>query len=298
MDGPLADRVPDAGLRARCADLEAILAALPSALIGFSGGADSTLLTAMARRILGRDRVKACIAVGPSLPARELSEARALAERLDVELSEHAATEFSNPAYVANGADRCFHCKADLFAHLGGFAAAVPPGATLLYGGNLDDTYDWRPGRAAAAAAGARAPMAEARLSKADVRALSRLLGLPTSDKPAQPCLSSRIPYGQAVTPAKLAAVEAGEEILRAMGFREYRLRHYGDLARVEIPGDQAHLLSASARMDLESKLSALGFTRMEIDPEGFRSGKLNRALAGVTDLPPGRTQPVGPKLP
>lgn len=302
MDAPgavfLADRVADTGLRERCADLEMRLRSLPSALIGFSGGADSTLLTAMARRALGRDRVKACIAVGPSLPARELEEARALAAMLDVALSEHAATEFSNPDYVANGPERCFHCKADLFVHLARFAAQAPPGAALLYGGNLDDTYDFRPGHAAAAEAGARAPMAEAGLTKADVRALSRLLGLPTADKPAQPCLSSRIPYGQAVTPAKLASVEAGEEFLRSMGFREYRLRHFGDFARVEVPIDQAHLFSPAARVELESRLRRLGFDRVEIDPEGFRSGKLNQDFAGVAGIPGPRTQALGQKLP
>lgn len=276
----LAARVADPGLRARCADLEARLAALPSALIAFSGGADSALLAALARRILGRERARARIAVGPSLPARELAEARALAAALDLDLSEHAAGEFANPLYVANGPDRCFHCKADLFANLAALAADGAPGApVLLYGGNLDDTYDYRPGRAAADAAGARAPMAEAGLTKADVRALSRLLGLPTADKPAQPCLSSRIPYGREVTPEKLAAVEAGEEHLRALGFREFRVRHYGATARVEIPLDQAGLMTPSARAGLEARLRDLGFDRVELDPEGFRSGNLNRAL-------------------
>lgn len=304
MDAPvsLAARVADAGLRARCADLETRLAAIPSALIAFSGGADSALLAAMARRILGRERAKARIAVGPSLPARELAEARAFASAIDLDLAEYGATEFANPAYVANGPDRCYHCKADLFAHLAGFAAALPAGSVLLYGGNLDDTYDYRPGRRAAADAGARAPLAEAGLSKADVRALSRLLGLATADKPAQPCLSSRIPYGQPVTPAKLAAVEAGEEILRGLGFREYRLRHYGDTARIEIPVDQADRLTPQVRLELEAALRRLGFAGMEIDPEGFLSGKLNRALspapAAAATPAPDRTQGESPKVP
>lgn len=280
---PLAEIIADAGLRERCRDLEARLQAIPSALVAFSGGADSALLAAMARRVLGRGRAKACIAVGPSLPARELRAARELAESLDLELAEFAATEGENPAYAANGPDRCYHCKADLFSHLSRLAAeAASAGAgapALLYGGNLDDTYDYRPGRKAAAEAGARAPLAEAGLSKEDVRVLSRALGLPTADKPAQPCLSSRIPYGQAVTPEKLATVEAGEEVMASLGFREFRVRHHGDTARVEIARAEMDRLTGPIRGAVENGLSALGFARVEVDAEGFRSGRLNEAL-------------------
>lgn len=280
---PLAGILPEAGLLERCLDLEARLAGISTALIAFSGGADSALLAAMARRVLGRDRAKACIAVGPSLPARELRAARELAESLDLELAEFAATEAENPAYVANGPDRCYHCKADLFSHLSRFAAeaarAGGPAPALLYGGNLDDTYDYRPGRKAAADAGARAPLAEAGLSKEDVRALSRALGLPTAEKPAQPCLSSRIPYGQPVTPDKLAAVEAGEEVLAAFGFREFRVRHHGDTARVEVARAEMGRLTDPIRAAVRERLSALGFARIEVDAHGFRSGRLNEAL-------------------
>lgn len=283
---PLDGLLPDAGLKERCRDLEGRLRALDTALIAFSGGADSALLAAMARRVLGRERAKACIAVGPSLPERELRAARELAESLDLELAEFASTEGENPAYIANGPDRCYHCKADLFAHLALFAAeAARAGAAapaLLYGGNLDDTYDYRPGRKAASDAGARAPLAEAGLGKADVRALSRALGLPTADKPAQPCLSSRIPYGQAVTPAKLAAVEAGEEALADLGFREFRVRHFGDLARVEVAAAEADRLTPAAREALAARLHDLGFARVEFDPQGFRSGRLNDTLAAA----------------
>ena len=282
--------------------LLARLRGLDRVLIGFSGGADSTLLTAVARHALGRDRVTACLAVGPSLPESERLEALALAGLMDVELKSYAATEFDNPAYVANGPDRCFHCKADLFRHLevfaqaaesffpasalnaakdGAVAAEIPVSLrpALLYGGNLDDTQDYRPGRKAAEAHGALAPLAEAGLTKADVRALSRAIGLPTAEKAAQPCLSSRIPYGSPVTPAKLAAVEAGEAALAAMGFREYRLRHFGGTARIEVPEDQMVLFTPDAHDRLALRLEALGFARMEIDPSGFRSGNLNRSL-------------------
>ncbi|MBW8887632.1 MAG: ATP-dependent sacrificial sulfur transferase LarE [Fibrobacteres bacterium] len=281
---PLAEIIADPGLLERCRDLETGLSAFPSALVAFSGGADSALLAAMARRVLGRDRAKACIAVGPSLPDRELRAARELAESLDLELAEFAATEGDNPAYAANGPDRCYHCKADLFSHLVRIAAdaasAAGPAPALLYGGNLDDTYDYRPGRKAAAEAGARAPLAEAGLAKADVRALSRALGLPTADKPAQPCLSSRIPYGQAVTPEKLAAVEAGEEILAGFGFREFRVRHFGTAARIEVAQGEREGLTAGIRAELANRLGALGFDRVDFDSEGFRSGRLNEALA------------------
>lgn len=301
LSAPLAGRIADAGLLARALDLEARLRALPAALIGFSGGADSALLLAMARRVLGRGRVRACIGVGPSLPARELREAREVAEMLDADLLEYQATEAENPAYVANGPDRCFHCKSDLFSHLARFAAEAARAGdspVLLYGGNLDDTYDYRPGRRAAAEAGARAPLAEAGLTKADVRALSRALGLPTADKPAQPCLSSRIPYGRAVTAEKLTAIEAGEEALRELGFADGRVRHYGGTARVEVPADEAHRLGPEARALLESRLRAAGFERMEIDPEGFRSGKLNGALSPAERERFQRTHPTAPNLP
>lgn len=280
-------RIADAALLAKYRALKDRLRGLGDVLIGFSGGVDSTLLTAVARHALGRDRVLACLAVGPSLPERERLEALELAALMDVAVKTYAATEFENPAYVANGPDRCFHCKTDLFRHLEGFAAAARaegsraggPRPALLYGGNLDDTLDYRPGRKAAETHGALAPLAEAAFAKADVRALSRAIGLPTAEKAAQPCLSSRIPYGSAVTPEKLAAVEAGEAELARLGFREFRLRHYGEVARVEVPQDQLGLFTAGTKADLEAILLGLGFARMEIDGEGFRSGKLNRDL-------------------
>jgi pyridinium-3,5-biscarboxylic acid mononucleotide sulfurtransferase len=295
MPGDLPDfseaRIPDAVLMGKYRALRNRLRDLGPVLIGFSGGVDSTLLAGVARDVLGKDKVLACLALGPSLPERERLDALRLAVLLDLEIKSYAGTEFANPAYLANGADRCFHCKTDLFEHLGRFAddlagSGGPPGTagsgrpSLLYGGNSDDALDYRPGRRAADLHGALAPMAEAGLTKAEVRALSRAFGLPTADKPAMPCLSSRIPYGSRVEPAKLAAVEAGEALLSEMGFRECRLRHEGETARIEVPLDQAALFADAARTRrLVEALKAHGFRRALLDLEGFRSGNLNEAL-------------------
>jgi uncharacterized protein len=255
------------------------LKALGRVAIGFSGGADSTLLAAVARKTLGREHVLAATAVSPSLADRERTEARELAALLDLDWVAFDGTEFANPAYVANGPDRCFHCKDDLFIHLARLAKERGLSA-LLYGANADDARDYRPGHKAAREHGALAPLAEAGLTKAAVRALSRSFGLPTADKPAMPCLSSRLPYGTTVTAARLADVEAGEALLRGMGFRESRLRHHGKVARIEVPLDQMGLLSApGAAEGLVAALRSRGFEKVEIDPEGFRSGSLNAAL-------------------
>ncbi len=254
-------------------------------LIGFSGGVDSTLLVGVARHVLGKTRAVAYLAVGPSLAKQEQIEAQQLAKLMDVELIEYSATEFENPAYLRNGPDRCFHCKNDLFHNLKLFAAAFPT-ASILYGGNTDDTLDFRPGRRAAFEHGARAPLAEAGLSKADVRILSRAFGLPTAEKSAQPCLSSRIPYGSPVDAKKLAMVEAGEILLAKLGFREFRLRHFGDTARIEVPVDQKMILDdEECARNLLQNLRALGFSKMQVDPSGFRSGSLNEALSDEVKL-------------
>jgi pyridinium-3,5-biscarboxylic acid mononucleotide sulfurtransferase len=278
-NGYAESRVEDPLLLAKYRRLKARLAGLGEAVIGFSGGVDSTLLAAVARQVLGRGKVLACLAVSPSLARREHQEALDLAERLDFELIAFDGTEFANPAYTRNGADRCFHCKTDLFVHLARIAAERGFSA-LLYGANADDGGDYRPGHRAAQERGGLAPLAEAGLTKAEVRALSRAFALPTADKPAAPCLSSRIPYGTAVTAERLSAVESGEALLKAMGFRECRLRHEGDTARLEVPLDQIGLFSDPSRVrELVAALKQRGFKRVVADLEGFRSGSLNGAL-------------------
>lgn len=273
------DRIPDPDLRAKYRLLTDRLAALGEAVIGFSGGVDSTLLAAAARQVLGRGKTLACLAVSPSLARRDQAEALELATRLDLELVAFDGTEFANPAYVKNGPDRCFHCKTDLFLHLERIAAERGY-SILLYGANADDGSDFRPGHKAAREHGGLAPLAEAGLTKAEIRTLSRAFGLPTADKPAAPCLSSRIPYGTAVTPVRLSAVENGEALLRAMGFRECRLRHEGETARLEVPLDQLVLFSAQERArDLVEAIKRLGFKNVVVDLAGFRSGSLNAAL-------------------
>ncbi len=265
-------------LRVKYRQLCDILLSLESAAIGFSGGVDSALLSAVAARVLGGKAI-ACLAVSPSLARREYAGAVATARELGLRLEVYAATEFTNPDYVRNDARRCFHCKADLFKHLRVFAQAHGL-RHLLYGGNVDDLQDYRPGHDAAHAAEARAPLAEAGLGKNEIRELARLLGISVHQKPASPCLSSRIPYGSAVTPEKLAAVEAGEEVLQDIGFSVSRVRHEGDTARIEVPVSEIPLFAQSPTTDrLVTTLKRHGFKHIVIDLEGFRTGNLNARL-------------------
>ncbi len=269
------------GLRSKYAHLRGILVSLESAAIGFSGGVDSALLAGTAAQVLG-DKALACLAVSPSLARREYAGAVRTAQELGLRLEIYSATEFSNPAYVRNDARRCFHCKSDLYFHLGNFARSHGL-KHLLYGGNVDDLSDYRPGHDAAADAGARAPLAEAGLRKAEIREMARLFGISVHGKPATPCLSSRIPYGSAVTEEKLAAVEAGEEALQDMGFSVFRVRHEGDTARLEVPVAEFALFSdTDATRRLLETLKGKGFRKIHLDLEGFRSGNLNEALPGA----------------
>jgi uncharacterized protein len=247
-------------------------------VVAFSGGADSAFLTCVAADTLGRDRVVAATAVSPSLAPSELADCRRLSDEWGVPWLPVDTDELDRPAYVANGGDRCYHCKAELLDALVPIAAAMA--AVVVLGVNVDDLGDHRPGQQAAAERGARFPLVEAGFTKADVRAESRRLGLSTWDKPAAACLASRLPYGTPVTVARLESVARAEAALRGLGFAESRVRHYGDLARVELP--LRDLDEALGRREaVVAAVRAAGYRYVTLDLEGLRSGNLNQALAG-----------------
>jgi uncharacterized protein len=245
-------------------------------VIAFSGGVDSALLTFVAHHTLGAERVLAATAVSASLAPSELEAARTWAAGLGIRWTGVETDEASRPEYVANGADRCFHCKSALMDGLAPLAAAED--ATIALGVNLDDLGDHRPGQRAAAEAGAVFPLVDTGFTKAHVRDAARLLGLEVWDKPAAACLASRLPYGTPVTLGTLSRVGAAEEALRALGFAQVRVRHYGDLARIEV--DPADLDAAlAARTAVVEAVKAAGYRYVTLDLEGFRSGNLNDSL-------------------
>lgn len=256
--------------------LDRWFAECPSAAVAFSGGVDSALVAFWARRVLGRERMAAWTADSPSLKRSDLDAARAFCLAHDIPLSVLETREIDDPAYASNPIDRCFHCKKTLYRAL--LAELRGKGAWICSGANLDDLGDFRPGLAAAEEASVRHPLLECGVGKETIRALARSAGLAVWDKPASPCLSSRIPYGQPVTAEKLARIEAAEAWLAARGFPVCRVRHDGAAARIEVPAERIPLLAPHLG-DLRDALSALGFLGVEIDPEGFVSGKLNRAI-------------------
>jgi uncharacterized protein len=243
--------------------------------VAFSGGADSAFLARVAHDLLGEDAL-AVTAVSPSLPASELDDCAALAGEWGLAWTTVETTEMANDAYVRNDDQRCFHCKDALMDAVEPVAAARR--ATVVLGVNLDDLGDHRPGQAAASSRGARFPMVDASLTKADIRTASRSLGLRTWDKPAAACLSSRLPYGTPVTIGVLRSVEEAEAALRRLGFAALRVRHYGDLARIEVPVDDFDAVLA-AREQVTAGVRAAGYRYVTLDLDGLRSGNLNDAL-------------------
>jgi pyridinium-3,5-biscarboxylic acid mononucleotide sulfurtransferase len=268
----------DDALHQRLDDLRCRLIELGRVVVAFSGGADSAFLAWVAHDTLGSEGAHAVTAVSPSLAPEEEDECGALAREWGLRWTPVVTDELANTAYSVNDGDRCYHCKAELLDVTAPLATA--DGATVVLGVNLDDLGDHRPGQRAAAERGAAFPLVDAGFSKADVREASRRLGLRTWDKPAAACLASRVPYGTPVTLGVLREVAAAESGLRRLGFRQLRVRHYGDLARLELPVEE--LADVVTRRDeVVAAVRGAGYRYVTLDLEGFRSGNLNAALGG-----------------
>ena len=273
----------DKELQGKLDSLRRCLADMGSAVIAFSGGVDSTFVAAVAQEVLGEGAL-AVTGVSPSIPASEVEEARKLAAGLGIGHGLIETHEMDRPGYVQNAPDRCFYCKDELYALLGALAARRGI-AWVVDGCNVDDLGDHRPGRRAARQHNVRSPLIEAGLTKEEIRALSRERGLPTWDKPAMACLSSRIPYGTAVTVELLDQVGAAEAFIRSLGVRQLRVRHHGDIARIEVdPEGMEALLGDGHREAVVQRLKSLGYLYVTLDLAGFRSGSMNEALAKTRD--------------
>ena len=270
---------PAPSLAAKRAVLDQRLRALERTLIAYSGGVDSAFLAWAAREVLG-DNILAVIADSPSLARSQLADATAFAGEQGIPLEIIVTDELDRPEYARNDSSRCFHCKDELFTVMEEFRARRGFDA-IAYGVNVDDQGDFRPGQKAAEQHRVAAPLRDAGLTKQEIRELSRAAGLRIWDKPASACLSSRIEYGREVTREALGVVEQGEDAIRALGFRQFRVRHHGDIVRIEIARDElARALTAEMAAEFTRIFKSLGFKFVTLDLEGFRSGSLNALLA------------------
>jgi uncharacterized protein len=255
------------------------LAGIPSLIVALSGGADSAYLAWAAHKVLGV-RALSVTALSPSFSAHDRNMVEKFVEYLGLRHEFIETHEMENPSYRANAADRCYFCKDELFSALDALAQARGF-AAVAYGVNADDTLDFRPGHRAATEHQVLAPLLDAGLAKAEIRILSQRVGLPTWDRPASACLSSRLPYGTEVTPERLALVERGEAALRALGFRQFRVRLHDQLARVEIsPEEMSLALSPEMAASIADRLRAAGFAYVALDLQGYRQGSLNESLS------------------
>jgi uncharacterized protein len=258
--------------------LQENLASVGSLLVAYSGGTDSAYLAYAAHRALG-ERMLAVIADSPSLPRKELAAAMAFADRHGIPVRVLQTNELEKPEYARNDAQRCFHCKSELFTQMEEARGRLGF-ERLAYGMNLDDRGEFRPGQKAAELHGALAPLVDAGLSKVEIRMLAREVGLSLADKPASACLSSRIEYGREVTAENLAQVEKAEEALHALGFAQVRVRHHGNLARIEIAReDLERALTLSVMDRMTEAVRGAGFLYVTLDTQGYRSGSMNDVL-------------------
>ena len=281
---PKASAAPAGAPSALLERLERMIAAQPSAIVAFSGGVDSSLVAAVAARALG-ERALAVTAVSPALATGELDGARTVAASVGIAHDVVRTDELAREGYRRNARDRCYHCKTELYERLASLAGERGY-AVLLSGANADDRGDWRPGLRAAAEHGVRHPLLEAGASKDDVRELAAELRVPSADKPASPCLASRLPYGTPVDREVLSRIDRAERAVRALGFPILRVRHHGELGKVELPADDLEgALVPEVRRAISAALREAGYAHAAIDLEPFRSGALN-AVPGEGAIP------------
>lgn len=259
--------------------LRQILESLQKVVVAYSGGVDSTFLLKAAVDTLGAENVLACIGISSSLPKSQYNLAIDCAKMIGAKVEEVQVQEIYDSEYAANNPNRCFHCKSHLYGLLQN-VAGQKGFSNVICGSNYDDKDDFRPGTKAADVYGIRAPLVEAKMTKNDIRDLSRKLDLPTADLPASPCLASRIAYGLEITEQRLKQIEQAEEFLRGLGLLEFRVRHHDTIARIEIrPEDLSKITSELTRQKIVDKFKSLGFKYITVDLQGFRSGSLNESL-------------------